>query len=303
MSIIAAAATPPDTLPAVLAGAALISVLAAAGTGMFKAGSVNRPSRLPPSRGAAFGLMGALSCGLFVWLATQLVYGSLLRAAHAHGGFAAAPAAFTEADLRPVDWAFLATVPFLAGFAAMVGCDELSIGGPATLGLGRRVADGIARGVVGILCAIPILLAVNIVAEQLYDKFHYVHPQEHELLKMMSDSHNAAVKIALIAGAVVCAPLFEETLFRGHVQTLLRELFAGFNRKNSRPGATQTWAAIVLSSAIFTAIHPQWMWPPLFVLALALGYAYERTGNLWTTITMHALFNGASTFFYLHGQH
>lgn len=300
MSIIAAAATTPDTPPAILAGAVLLSVLAAAGTGIFQGTSVSRPSRLPQSPGAVWGLLGALSCGLFVWLATQIVYASILKVAHAHHGPAGAAAPFTQADLRPLDWAFLATVPYLAGFSALVGSDEWAIGGIGLLGLGRRVVDGMARGVLGILCALPLLTAVSIAAEQLYDKFHYVHPQEHELLKMMSDSHNPAVRIALIVGAVICAPLFEETLFRGHVQTLLRELFGGLNR---RPTATQSWAAIILSSAIFTAVHPQWMWPPIFVLALALGYAYERTGNLWTTITMHALFNGTSTFFYLHGQH
>ena len=26
---------------------------------------------------------------------------------------------------------------------------------------------------------------------------------------------------------------------------------------------------------------PLWMFPPIFLLAVGLGYAYERTGNLW----------------------
>ena len=39
--------------------------------------------------------------------------------------------------------------------------------------------------------------------------------------------------------------------------------------------------------------------PPIFLLALCLGYAYERTGNLWTTITMHALFNTTCTLLFI----
>ena len=32
----------------------------------------------------------------------------------------------------------------------------------------------------------------------------------------------------------------------------------------------------------------------LFVLSAAMGYVYERTGNLWSAITLHALFNSTS---------
>jgi hypothetical protein len=60
------------------------------------------------------------------------------------------------------------------------------------------------------------------------------------------------------------------------------------------------WAAVATSSAIFAAIHmePAFL-APLFVLALGLGYVYERTGNLWVTITAHALFNTAQILLYL----
>ena len=33
------------------------------------------------------------------------------------------------------------------------------------------------------------------------------------------------------------------------------------------------------------------MMPPLFVLSMCIGYVYERTGKLWSSITLHALFN------------
>jgi membrane protease YdiL (CAAX protease family) len=37
--------------------------------------------------------------------------------------------------------------------------------------------------------------------------------------------------------------------------------------------------------------HPAWMRPPLFLLSVCIGYAYERTGNLWVAIIIHAGFN------------
>jgi len=53
----------------------------------------------------------------------------------------------------------------------------------------------------------------------------------------------------------------------------------------------------VLTSALFAAFHAQ-QWPsplPLFLLSLALGTLYRRTGSLVGPIAMHAAFNGLST--------
>ena len=36
-----------------------------------------------------------------------------------------------------------------------------------------------------------------------------------------------------------------------------------------------------------------------FVLSLGLGYVYERTGSLCSSITVHLLFNSLNTFFYV----
>jgi membrane protease YdiL (CAAX protease family) len=33
---------------------------------------------------------------------------------------------------------------------------------------------------------------------------------------------------------------------------------------------------------------------PLFALGFALAWVYKRTGSLWTSITLHALFNAIS---------
>jgi membrane protease YdiL (CAAX protease family) len=51
------------------------------------------------------------------------------------------------------------------------------------------------------------------------------------------------------------------------------------------------WTAVLISSAVFGLVHELWTVPPIFVLSICLGYAYERTGNLWVPLTMHACFN------------
>jgi len=87
--------------------------------------------------------------------------------------------------------------------------------------------------------------------------------------------------VLLVVVAVVVAPVVEEVLFRGLFQTTIRSYV-------QRP-----WPAIVLTAMLFAAIHEdQSHWPSLFVLALGLGYAYEKSGSLLRPIFMHAMFNG-----------
>ncbi len=85
--------------------------------------------------------------------------------------------------------------------------------------------------------------------------------------------------IILVILAVVIAPVFEEALFRGFI---FRRLRANYS----------TWGAAWLSGAIFAFAH---MEPGKFIPLTVLGYVfarlYEKTGNLLTTILMHAVWN------------
>jgi membrane protease YdiL (CAAX protease family) len=132
---------------------------------------------------------------------------------------------------------------------------------------------------------------------------------------------------AIIVGACVLAPLWEEFLFRGHLQSLILRFMLYLSRSGRgntdtipiadiaqpdaplgyettghtpRPAWT-SWLAILITSLLFASIHPTWSFPIIFALSICLGYAYERTGNLWVSITMHAMFNTASTALFLAG--
>ena len=88
-------------------------------------------------------------------------------------------------------------------------------------------------------------------------------------------------RLVLWTGAAVIAPVAEEFFFRGILQTVL------LNTLKSR------WTAILLASTVFAAIHfsqPHAI-PALFVLAVIMGYVYERSGSLIPPIAIHSLFN------------
>jgi len=344
MSILAAAAgTVSDSgglslTSGVLIGFALLACLCGAiATGLFRSRSVSGPLRLLPGYDPLWRLMFASSAGCFIWLASQRFYFAVVHA----GDSSAAAATVTETVLRPRDWAFLSTVPLLLGFAATLAADTAMLGssGVERLGMRRHRLRGAAMGLLGIIIAFPLVFFVSEITESIYQTLHYSHPQEHELLKVMGDSGTGFARVALIFGAVILAPLFEETLFRGHLQTFLRELFCRLSGvlpvipassppglldpglayaqagpaalidpgstsiTPARPVGWQTWLAILLASALFALVHPAWMRPTIFFLAICLGYAYERTGNLWTNVVMHAIFNAVNTALFLQTDH
>jgi len=104
---------------------------------------------------------------------------------------------------------------------------------------------------------------------------------QHMGLELIQEPGALPLRILIIVLAVVIAPLVEEMLFRGLIQTTLRSY-------SGRP-----WLAIAVTAAMFASVHANGThWPALFVLALGLGYAYERSGSLFRPIFMHALFNG-----------
>jgi uncharacterized protein len=82
--------------------------------------------------------------------------------------------------------------------------------------------------------------------------------------------------------AVVIAPVAEEFVFRG--------MFYPFVKQFGSPRL-----AFFGVSALFAEIHfDMGTLVPLFALALALTWLYEKTDNLLAPITAHALFNATN---------
>jgi len=114
--------------------------------------------------------------------------------------------------------------------------------------------------------------------------------QQHEELEQISGYPQLPLRILIVVVTVVIAPVFEEMLFRGLFQTMIRS-FVG------RP-----WLAVVISSILFSLAHyTPTHWPALFVLAMCLGYAYEKSGSLLRPIFIHAFFNGIAIMSVLRG--
>lgn len=273
------------------------------------------PDRLPPGGWAPLAL--ALLWGLFVWVGVSSAYVVARGLSAAPAGPSATGPATAEAapvpppsppaadrdlvTLPPRDVAFLATVPHLAAFVALISVDFLLYGGRLTsLGLGARdLPGGLWSGLVTGVAVIPLVFGAAILTEWVYRAIDYTHPDAHDLLRVLRRSGEPMTRIFIIAGATLVAPLAEELMFRGHLQTILRRAFARPSTGGGGVSLVASWGAIVVASAMFAVVHPAWTWPPIFLLSLCLGWLYERTGNLWAPIALHAAFNAVSTLIFL----
>jgi membrane protease YdiL (CAAX protease family) len=178
------------------------------------------------------------------------------------------------------------------------------------LRLGQLV-PAVPIGVLGIILIMPFIFWAGVVTMKLWELLGLRHEMKHEMLRILENTDDRGLAFLLVFSAGVLAPLYEEFLFRGHLQTLLVHLFARLRPERDvvmepyatpnaalmrarGPSTAAKWMGIVLASLAFAVVHPWWTIPPIFFLSVCLGYAYERWNNLWVPIVLHALFNGIS---------
>lgn len=107
--------------------------------------------------------------------------------------------------------------------------------------------------------------------------------QHQELGYIAKFDANLAVVIAVFFTVVVIAPVLEEFLFRGLLQTAIRSFGYG------------PWFGIAVSSALFAIVHADLShWPAIFFLSAGIGYSFEKSGSLFRPIFFHSLFNAFS---------
>jgi len=151
--------------------------------------------------------------------------------------------------------------------------------------LPRRPLRELGAAALGLAVALPLTFGTSAVVTTIAEMFSVPSPViGHEMLKQMVTTQQTPAIILMFVSAVFAAPLFEEILFRGLIQSSLLSIFQN-----------QRWWLILISSVIFSLIHigsVAWQTlPALFVLGLVLGWLYERYGSLWPCILVHAGFN------------
>lgn len=154
------------------------------------------------------------------------------------------------------------------------------------LGIRKAHWRMIAGAVIAALIALPVALMLNSLCAALLTKVR-IEPVAQEPMQVLQLSVSTAQRIVFALGALVLAPIVEETLFRGILYPIIKQ--EGYPR-----------LALFGSSLLFAAIHFNVMtFIPLFVLALILVLLLEVTDTLLAPVIAHACFNAANFFIYL----
>lgn len=177
----------------------------------------------------------------------------------------------------------------IAGLLAQVAClVAVLVTASATFAHGLRRGFGLslrhwiydsARAVIGYFAIIPVCLSLLWVCQWLIPGEKPPHQMLVALLEL-----SGPWRVMIVISAVILAPLSEEMLFRGLLQSMLRRYFG-------RP-----WIAITITSVAFAMSHyPYWhTMPALIALSVAMGYNYERCGRLYPAIVIHSIFNAVN---------
>jgi uncharacterized protein len=99
------------------------------------------------------------------------------------------------------------------------------------------------------------------------------------IIELFSGSRFLEQRVLIIVLAVAVAPLAEEFIFRFFLYGVLRRYVGRV-------------IALVLSALLFAAVHAHLpSFAPLFVLGACFTVAYEWSGSLLVSMTMHSMFN------------
>ncbi len=165
----------------------------------------------------------------------------------------------------------LAVLLLLVALLQLRGFSVSSLGGFSRLGFGRIVSTA----AVLLFAAYPLLF----VADGITQWFLGSGSSRQQIIEMFTGSQTLGQRVLIIVLAISIAPMTEEFIFRFFIYGVLkRYLGAG-------PG-------LVLNALLFAAVHNHLpSFAPLFVLGSCLTLAYEWSGSILVSMTMHALFN------------
>lgn len=159
----------------------------------------------------------------------------------------------------------------LAGFLRLRRFDLNALGGFSKTGFGRSAITG---GLL-LLAAYPLIF----LAEYLTQRMAKGNLEQQEIIEVFNASSTIGQRMMIILLAITIAPLTEEFFFRFFLYGVLKRYFGRS-------------VGVFTNAFLFAAVHAHLpSFAPLFVLGACLTIAYEWSGSILVSMTMHALFN------------
>jgi membrane protease YdiL (CAAX protease family) len=208
-----------------------------------------------------FGMPEAVAAILLVgWFALNVLAASKVQ-----------HATFQTRDLLITGAFSIAVIFILTALLQLRGFSVLSLGGFSRLGFGRIVSTA----AVLLFAAYPLLFAADGVSRWLLGE----GSSKQQIIEMFTGSETLQQRVLIIVLAITIAPLAEEFIFRFFLYGVLKRYLG------RGPG-------LFLNSLVFAAVHVHLpSLGPLFILGGCFTLAYEWSGSILVSMTMHALFN------------
>ena len=138
--------------------------------------------------------------------------------------------------------------------------------------------NGFVWGIGGYLVAVPLVLLVSLINQQIWQGQGGSNP----LLFLALQAQDTVALAIFFSTASLAAPLFEEIMFRGFLLPSLTRY-------------VPVWSAIIISALLFAIAHLSLSEVlPLATLGIILGVVYTRSRNLLAPMLLHSLWNSGT---------
>jgi membrane protease YdiL (CAAX protease family) len=133
----------------------------------------------------------------------------------------------------------------------------------------------LSTAVILLFFAYPLILLGDTITQRLFGG----GSSRQNIIEFFSGSRTIGQRMMIIVFAVAVAPVVEEFLFRFFIYGVLKRYFGRL-------------LGVVFSALLFAAAHAHLpSFAPLFVLGSCFAIAYEWSGSILVSMTMHSLFN------------
>lgn len=180
-------------------------------------------------------------------------------------------AVFQTRDLLLTGGFSISVVVGLTVLLEFRGFKVLSLGGFSRLSFGRILSTA----AVLLFAAYPLIFVADGISRWLLGE----GSERQQIVEMFTTSQTLQQRVLIIVLAVTIAPFVEEFIFRFFLYGVLKRYLG------RGPG-------LMLNALLFGAVHVHLpSLGPLFVLGGCFTLAYEWSGSILVSMTMHALFN------------
>lgn len=160
---------------------------------------------------------------------------------------------------------------FIAAFLKFRRLNIDSLGGFSKIGFARAVGTGMVL----MLAAYPLVFVADLFTQRILGGAI----DKQGIVELFNASSTLEQRILIILLAVTVAPLAEEFVFRFFLYGVLKRYFG-------------RGIGLALNAFLFAGVHAHLpSFAPLFVLGSCFTIAYEWSGSILVSMTMHALFN------------